>query len=139
MTYLGIDYGSKRIGLAIAADDTSAVPYRTIQNDPGSTVKEILDIINAEHVDVIVIGSPKSMTALNTYPIADAVEQFIAELSGQITVPIEREDERLSSRQADALKHEFGGSGQRDAVAAMLILETYLERQRNMPTTTVRS
>lgn len=130
MMYLGVDYGSKRIGLAIASDDTSAVPYRTIENDPRTVLKEILDAVHSESVDIIVVGSPKSMSALQAYPIAGEVEKFVAELSSQTTVRIDREDERLTSRQADALKHEFGQSGQRDAVAAMLILESYLSRTR---------
>lgn len=125
MNYLGIDYGTKRIGLAIASHDTPPVPFATV-----TSVDAVADVIRNEQIDVVVIGRPKSMADRSTTAIEKKAEEFVKSLIayGLPLTSIVYEDERLSSKGADALGKEFGSSGQRDAVAAMLILESYLGR-----------
>ncbi len=124
MRYLGVDYGTKRIGLALASDDTQPVPFTTVKN-----IDEVKRIVQEEQIDAVIVGRPRAMgnTDRGT-DIEKEVEKFVKELQSQISLPIFMEDERLSSKGADALGKEFGQSGQRDAVAAMLILESYLGR-----------
>ncbi len=156
MNYLGLDYGTQRIGLALGSDETSAVPYRTLEIFPqragprrravadlGLLIDELTKIIINEQIDVVVVGRPQSMinVGVRTDPppprlrrtgIEEQVLEFVEKLRKQISIPIYLEDERLTSKGADAMKKEFGGSGQRDAVAAMLILDSYLERKKNI-------
>ncbi len=129
MNYLGIDYGTKRIGLAIASDETAPVPLTTVEN-----LEQVVDIIQKEQIDLVVIGRPKAMSGANQRTDMETeTKQFLQNLESKInnlklTISIEWVDERLSSKGADALGKEFGQSGDRDAVAAMLILDTYLGR-----------
>ncbi len=125
MNYLGIDYGTKRIGLALASDETSPVPFATVP------LSEVVKIITDEQIDVVVVGRPRAMGDTDRVTaIEKETQQFINNLKSQISIPVVQEDERLSSKGADALGKEFGQSGDRDAVAAMLILESYLGRQK---------
>lgn len=56
--YLGVDWGEKRIGLALAEEETSlALPFKTAAN-----LQELLTIINSEEITDIVIGSPRKMS-----------------------------------------------------------------------------
>ena len=137
MTYLGIDYGSKRIGLAIASDETPPVPYRTLgMRNWELGIREVVDVVGKEHVDVIVIGRPKAMTTTDRRTeIERETEKFVEALQdqllqSQISIPLYWVDERLTTKQAEALKREYGQSGDRDAVSAMLIVETYLLRRK---------
>ena len=135
MTYLGIDFGTKRIGLALATDETPPVPLMTVQSNQSVVVvnSTILDVIRQEHVDVIVVGRPKAMNGVDRKTdIEKETELFVASLTSHISplISIVFVDERLTSKGADQLRREFGDSSDRDAVAAMLILETYLGQQK---------
>jgi len=125
MKYLGVDYGTQRIGLALATDDTPPVPLMTVSSE-----QEVMDVIRKEHIDVVVVGRPKSMGGNVKTEIEKKTEEFVNALTsyGLPLMSVVFEDERLTSRGADALKKEFGRSGQRDAVAAMLILDSYLSK-----------
>ncbi len=132
MTYLGIDFGTVRIGLAIATDETPSVPYGTLESSNlKSQISKVVDVIRKEYVDVVVVGRPKAMRGSDKTEIEKKTEEFVKVLT-TYDLPLTSivwQDERLSSKGADALKKEFGGSGQRDAVAAMLILDSYLSKQ----------
>ena len=119
--YLGVDWGEKRIGLALADGETKmALPLGTVSN-----LKELLKVIVEEKITAIIIGSPRKMSGEK----ADSVHflQFLKDLKQQSGVEVMEVDERLSSKAADAL---FGGrkdKAKRDEIAATLILQTYLD------------
>ena len=134
MHYLGIDYGTKRIGLALATDETQPVPFRTLGiRNYELGIKEVIDVIRDEHIDVIVVGRPKHLSADGELSEMErAIDQFIAHLASCISLPIIVEDERLTSKAADQLMREYQTSGDRDSLAAMLILESYLSRKSKL-------
>ena len=118
--YLGIDWGEKRIGLALADEETCiALPFKTV-----ATLAEILALIKEEEIDEIVLGSPKKMSgeAANNPLWLNFVEQL--KTSGR---PIHFLDERLSSLAADALGGEAKEKAERDEIAATIILQDYLD------------
>jgi len=130
--YLGIDYGTKRIGLALGDDLTKVVtPFGVV-----SSIADIVDVLEREPVDQIVVGLPKSMHG-ESGAMQAQVEQFVCELGLATGVPIDVIDERLSSKAGDALgktkdsvqKKMRQAKASRDAIAAMLILQSYLDRQ----------
>jgi len=119
--YLGIDWGEKRIGLALADEETClALPFKTV-----SSLAELLEVIKEEEIEEIVIGSPKKMNgdAANNPSWLNFVEQ-LKEKSGK---KINFLDERLSSLAADALSGEKKDKAERDEIAATLILQDYLD------------
>lgn len=119
--YLGIDWGTKRIGLALADEETSlALPYKTV-----ATLAEVLEEIKSEKIDVIVVGSPKKMSGAEANN-KDWVK-FIEQLKERSGIEIKLLDERLSSLAADALSGEYKDKAGRDEIAATIILQDYLD------------
>ncbi|MFA5131285.1 MAG: Holliday junction resolvase RuvX [Patescibacteria group bacterium] len=119
--YIGVDWGEKRIGLALADEETSlALPFKTV-----ASLNELLAVIEEEEIDVVVIGSPKKMSgaAANNPAWLDFVEK-LREKSGKT---VELLDERLSSLAADALSGEKKDKAERDEIAATIILQDYLD------------
>src|SRR3989344_7407365 len=120
MTYLGIDYGSKRIGLARGDDETRvATPIKTVANNK-DVYTEICNLIYTSEIDGIVVGLPVSFDGKEHAQAAEA-RAFGAELQKGATVPMYFQNEMLTSVQA-----ERGGARDVDASAAALMLQSFL-------------
>ncbi len=119
MKILGVDYGKKRIGLAKAQSDVDVVlPFGIV-----GSIEELVGVINKEAIDKIVLGLPIGLEGGENRG-TEEVKKFIKELEQKINTPIELVDERLTSKQADSM----GGETSRDEKAAMIILQTYLDK-----------
>lgn len=124
MKYLGIDWGEARIGLAIGDDEVKiASPYSVV-----SAPEEIIGIIKEEEIDCLVIGKPVSLVDPN-FPVSKKFEKFVNYLKENTEAGIEFLDERLSSKAADALAGDKKTKASRDEIAAMLILQQFLDQQ----------
>jgi len=122
--YLGIDWGEVRVGLALADNETKiATPYKVVGG-----MDEIVKIIKEEGIGAIVVGKPVSIRNSELRIKNEKYNKFIGELKKRANVPIKFVDERLSSKAADALVGNKKTKAPRDAVAAMLILQTYLDK-----------
>ena len=133
MRYLGVDYGASYIGIAVGDDETNlAMAFDTIQeSDMKRQLAVIEQIVLDEDIDQVVVGYPISLDGGESEQSAETLS-FITELSGKLAIPVEREDERMSSQFAQALMKEADGAGNQDehALAAASILQTYLDRMR---------
>ena len=124
MRYLGIDYGSKTIGIAISdAEGNFAFPRDSIEND-SKILNTLVRIIALENIDEVVVGDTRSLEggANQITPEADA---FVAKLHQSITTPIHRAREAWSSQEAA----RFAPPGERhnDSAAAAIILQRFLD------------
>src|SRR3989338_2880233 len=144
MRILGIDYGTKRIGIAISDENGRlAFPKEIILND-SKTFSKIAEIIKKEGITEIVIGESVDFSgALNA--LSARIEIFILELSEKITLPIHKQKKFLTSveaRKAKNAKRDLSPSqahskvkqiksGRVDAGAAALILQRYLDKINN--------
>ena len=118
-TILAIDYGIKRIGLAIVPDGLSVVmPFGTV------TEQQVIAKIQEAQPDMLVIGLPLDMEGQET-DMSARIRAFGETIRQAVHVPIEYVDERFSTAQG---KRSEGGVGD-DEKAAMVILETYLSSQ----------
>jgi putative Holliday junction resolvase len=124
--YLGVDWGEKRIGLALGDSETKiASPFKVVGN-----IDEVVKIIKDEDIDIVVIGKPISITNPEHSGLQIANKEynnFIGKFKKQLNIPIEFIDERLTSKAADALCGDKKTKAARDAIAAMLILQAYLD------------
>ncbi len=122
---LGLDYGEKNIGLAVADENSKmALPYKVLENKGEDFVlRELKKIIIEEKIIKIIIGLPLALSGKESKKTIEA-RGFSAFLAKNLNIPVEMKDERLSSRLADTLAQ--GTKGSRDIGAAMVILEDYL-------------
>ena len=139
MRVLGIDYGARRIGLALSdASATLASPWRTIERPQseratlGLLVSEIELLASSdEGLAAVVVGWPRRLDGSPTHQTA-AVEALARALEGRLTVPVVLQDERLSSHEAQSrlARREADWRKRKarlDAAAAAVVLQDYLD------------
>lgn len=120
MKYLAIDWGEKRIGVAVGNDEPKlAMPLST-----ASSYRELLVIIAEEEPDKVILGNPISMSGQAS--LSKNFNGFKNKLASDINHDLILVDERLSSISADKLAGKRI-KATRDSVSAMIILESYLE------------
>lgn len=135
MRILGLDYGSKTVGVAMTdALGMTVQPYKTIQRDRESklrqTLSEIAEIVEQYQIEKIVMGLPLNMDDTEGDRAAKT-RDFAEKLKLRVAVPIEFTDERLTTMEAEEILDQSGISRSEqkkviDQVAAQLILEQYL-------------
>ena len=128
MRYLGIDFGRRRIGLALSdAGGRIAFPHSVIHNRGNVFIfDQILVVIKQERVDAIVVGLPLGLDGAETEE-SGYVRGFASELGGKTPLPIEFENEMFSSRMAA----DAGVAKEHiDESSAALVLQSYLDKHR---------
>ena len=122
--YLGIDWGEVRIGLALADSETKiATPFKAVGD-----IAAVLKVVSEEKIEVLIVGKPVSIMNDSPRTINEKYNKFIDELKSKIKIPLELVDERLSSKAADALTGNKKTKFSRDAISAMIILQSYLDK-----------
>ena len=144
MRALGVDYGRKRIGLALSdASGTLARPWKTIagSGDPMLVARSLRDTVleleqDDESVGAIVLGTPRRLSGEPNAQTATVAK--IGELLQRlVSIPVVLQDERLSSHEADALLARSEKDWRKrkvllDAMAAAVILQDYLDAQHRL-------
>ncbi len=139
MRIFAIDYGTRRIGLAIS-DETASLArpldFLDVPPQPGEKAEKrlarsIIDIVTREKAGRILLGLPRHMNG-QLGPEADRVKAFAARLGQFTTLPIELCDERLTTVQASRQLQESGRNtkAQRtriDSAAAAVLLQSWLD------------
>jgi putative Holliday junction resolvase len=129
---VAIDFGRRRIGMAILHADGLVLPLATIeQRSRRASLVAVAQHLKERGCDHVVIGLPLNMDGTSG-PAARAAEQFAAELALWTGAKVELHDERLSSFEARARIRQLPRGKRRtvgdDAVAACVILETWLQQ-----------
>lgn len=124
MRYLGIDYGTKHIGIAVSDERGSiAFPREPILNGT-LAVNDISDIVSREEVEEIVIGDSLTLSGeANT--ITEACHAFIKKLESDVGLPVHSVREAWSS--AEAMRYAPKGKRHEDSSAAAIILQRFLD------------
>lgn len=136
MRYLGLDLGSRTLGVAIS--DKSGTIARSLEiirhnEDYDSLVPKVKEIVEEYGVDEIVLGYPKNMDNTVRYK-AKLSEEFKKKLEDEIEIPVNLQDERLSTKEAQdvLIKGDISRKKRKkviDSMAACIILETYLNKK----------
>jgi len=126
MRILGIDFGLAKIGLAIA-EENLVQPLGVVRRS-GKFLSKIVEICQKNRIEKIIVGLPEGK-------IEKKVKKFAREISGVSNLPLEFQDETLTTHEAVAKMIEAGRTRQKrreleDAVAAACILQEYLEERR---------
>lgn len=126
MKLLGIDYGSKRIGLALSDDaGLMAFPHAVLKNDE-QFLPQLIDLIAEAGITTIVIGHSLGRDgAANA--IDGAVQELVTDLTLQTGVPVHLEPEQYTTQEAIRFQ---GRNDNTDASAAAIILNSFITRNQ---------
>lgn len=130
---LALDYGQKRVGVAVSdalllmAHGRETLHYRSRHE----LLARLHTLIQQERVRLIVVGMPRNMNGTEG-EMSEKVRAFMSALAQQEHIPVVAWDERLSSRQAQRTLADLGKStrqqrGMVDQLAAVFILQNYLD------------
>ncbi len=128
---MALDVGTKRIGIALAVSSIRiAIPFLTIEveNDLESVVKQIIELISKEEINILVVGLPRNQSGEETSQSV-YTKEFVKKLEYSVD-RIEFQDESLTSIQAEDRLKSYGkpySKGDIDMNAASIILQDYLE------------
>ena len=126
MRYLGIDYGTKRVGLALSDEaGMMAFPLKVLPNDNELTAN-IVAVIDEKRVDEVVIGHSKDRTGEDN-PVHAKAEELMTDLTLALGLPVHLEPEQYSTQEAI---REQGRNEMTDAAAATIILNSFLTREK---------
>ena len=139
MRVLGLDLGSKRIGVALSDPaGVIASPFSTLERKGGERdLSAVRELVREHEVGEIVVGLPLHMDGRRG-PEAQAAIRFAEALRGAIDIPVGTIDERWTTLEAERALRESGRRGKKqravvDSVAASILLRTWLERRRGRP------
>ena len=135
MRYLGLDLGTKSLGLALS-DKTGLIAsfYKNISyTDEDKLLEEIKDIVEKEHVEKLVLGLPKNMDNSLGWRSTETIE-FKEKLEKMLDKEVILEDERLTTKIAENMLIDFDLSRKKrkkviDGVSDVIILQSYLDRK----------
>ncbi len=133
MRYLGIDFGTKRVGLAMSDETgTIATPLETVLI--GDALSRISEVIAEKEVSEIVIGEPKVGSSMD-----QELKEFVAQISIQEMIPVHMQNEEFTSVFADqfrdyekpkARQTKKDTTKKKDESAAAIILQRWLDKQK---------
>ena len=142
MRTLAIDFGARRLGLAITdASGTLARPLETlVVAGAADAIEQVVRVVGRltdeeDGLHAIVVGMPRRLDGTLS-PAAAGVTAFVAALEGRVALPIATEDERLTSREAESRLAQRERDWRKrkarlDAAAAAIILQDFLDRRRD--------
>lgn len=124
---MGIDYGTKRLGIALSdGDGKLAFPLLMIENRE-KTVEEIHRLCKENKIEIVVVGESINFKGQEN-PVMEEIKSFVLTLEKETHLPVRLEPEFLTSAQASRVQGEHG---KLDASAAALILQSYLDKKTN--------
>jgi putative Holliday junction resolvase len=127
MRYLGLDYGAKRIGIAVSdADGGFAFPRETLPNDR-TAIDRLRKVVKEEGIQAVVLGDARAANGARN-PVTAEAEQFAKSLESHLRLPVHISWEAWSSMEAGRFAPK--GRGHDDASAAAIILQRYLDAHR---------
>lgn len=136
MRYLGLDLGTKTLGLALSdKTGTIASPYKTIRfKEYDELIRELQKIVEEKGVEKFILGYPKNMNNSLGFAV-NRTEDFKKVLEENFKIPIILIDERLSTTEAENILIQTDMSRMKrkeviDSYAAAIILDTYLKESR---------
>ena len=128
MKYLGVDYGSKRVGLAVSDESLSfALPLSVLENS-GNLINDIALICQEKNIGEIVVGESQDFS-MKDNDIMKEINSFVLELKKKLNLPVHLQPEFMTSVEAERIQ---GKNDMLDASSASLILKSYLDLHTNI-------
>lgn len=138
MRCLGIDYGTRRLGLSYGDDVGVATPLPAIvAAEPVRRWEQLRALVHARRITALVLGYPLNMDGSVGFK-AREVEAFAARLQAEFGLPVHLVDERLTSEEAESsipkrARRQVRASGLVDSRAATILLQDFLDQHLSLP------
>ncbi|HYD92998.1 MAG TPA: Holliday junction resolvase RuvX [Candidatus Paceibacterota bacterium] len=131
MRHLGIDFGTKKVGVAVSDEGGQmGFPHSTLKNDD-QLLANIVSLIRANDVEAVVVGESRNLAGEEN-PVAKEAKVFAEKLQVETGLPVHFEPEVFTTQEAGrGFDGERGAMKDVDASAAALILTSYLTRHGN--------
>lgn len=128
MRHLGIDFGERRVGVAVSDENGRvATPLTTLErSSDAQVIEEILAIVEREEVERLVVGEPLSAGG-RPGRAAERVRGFARKLAAATKLPVSLTDETLTSTEASRRLGPRRKTGRIDAMAAQILLQQALD------------
>lgn len=131
---LAIDYGRRRIGLAISDKlGVIAQPLATIERkNRRADLQRLRELTRKHEIGTILVGYPVHMSGKSS-EMAEEAGRFAARIREELNLPVELRDERLTSWEAEQMAEElgFGKTASLDSLSAAILLREYLNEAAN--------
>ena len=128
MKYLAVDYGSKRVGLAVSDESLSfALPLSVLENS-GNLINDIALICQEKNIGEIVVGESQDFS-MKDNDIMKEINSFVLELKKKLNLPVHLQPEFMTSVEAERIQ---GKNEMLDASSAAIILKSYLDLHTNI-------
>lgn len=136
MKALGIDFGEKRIGLAVSdAEGRYAIPWKTLpRRSDRQAIEDLRSLATEESIELLVIGDPRKLDG-SAGEQSERVATFSRKLAAALRIPIETINESLTSHEAEERLRAAGLSDRKrrervDSLAAQILLQEALDQKR---------
>ena len=126
MKILGVDFGSKRVGIAIADTEAGMAFPKAVLEKNSTFFEEFKNVCEAEKVSFVVLGESKDFN-MNDNKIMEAIHAFKKQVEDELHLSVIMHPEFMTSAQA---VHEQGVNNMIDASAATIILQSYLDKYK---------
>lgn len=124
---MGIDYGTKRVGIALT-DETGTMSFpRTVLKNTDTLLTDVLNIVTEEQVSTIVVGRSLDLGG-QPNAVQEHIDQFVEALARETDCTVVAERETFTTQEALRIQ---GRTAHTDASAAALILDSYLQKQKH--------
>ncbi len=133
MRLLGLDHGTRRVGVALGETETRmASPWEVIKvQNEAQLLADLQMLVDKEGIDAFVVGIPRPMgDQQRVTDQASQIRTFIQHLS-VLGLPVYEQNETMSSTEAAKQMLERGEKGKRDDLAAAIILQAWLDLPTN--------
>lgn len=127
MKYLGIDYGTKRVGCAISDGEAKLAFPKCLSLNSKYLLGDIKRLCKREGIEAIVVGESINLDGSDNL-LMDDIRQFVMDLEREVGLPVYLEPEHYTSVQAEQYQ---GKHALTDASAAAIILQSWLDRKNN--------
>jgi putative Holliday junction resolvase len=134
MKFIGIDYGTKRVGVALSDEEGKIAFPKEVLPCSNRLIEELLDICIREEVGGMVVGESKNLDG-SANPLMKDIDRFVSKWRRESRIPLFLEPEYMTSHQAHRVQ---GKHALLDASAAALILQSYLDKRAHIASQNIK-
>lgn len=129
MKLLGVDFGRKRVGIAVSDEEQKISFPKAVYPNDKKLIDRVANYCAENSINGIVLGESKNFKGEDN-PVMKDILRFKEKIEKATSLPVFMEPEFMTSSEAEKMRAEGGGKEMLDASAAAVILQSYLDKKR---------